>query len=251
MPGTGPSNALPLVVVPGMLCDAGLWSDVVFPEGHPVRHVGLTRPDIGAMAEDLLSRVSGPFVAVGLSLGAIVAFEALRRAPERFRGLCVMSTNAGAPRPEQYAAWRAADELIADGRFADVVEQTLPGMFAGPPGGSAERYRRMAHAVGPGTARAQLAAQASRREATGALRTARCPAVVLSGERDALCPPEFHRAIARAVPGAELREVAGAGHLLPWQRPSAVSAALADLLARVRETPCRTPVGVKPPTPTA
>ncbi len=40
-----------------------------------------------------------------------------------------MATNAGAPRPEQYAAWRAMDELIAAGRFGDVVERTLPDMF--------------------------------------------------------------------------------------------------------------------------
>ncbi|MFD6277917.1 alpha/beta fold hydrolase [Streptomyces sp. NPDC060209] len=239
MPSGGPSSALPLVVVPGMLCDADLWSDVAFPEGHPVRHLELTKPDIGAMAEDLLSSVSGPFVAVGLSLGAVVAFEALRRAPERISGLCVMSTNAGAPRPGQYAAWRVMDGLIDDGRFADVVEQTLPGMFPvpRPPVESAERYRRMAYAVGPEAARAQLAAQATRQDATGTLRTARCPTVVLSGTRDALCPPDFHRVIARAVPGAGLRRVAGAGHLLPWQNPSAVSAALRDLLAQVRETP--------------
>ncbi|MGW7065265.1 alpha/beta fold hydrolase [Streptomyces sp. NPDC054855] len=240
MPRVEPtSEPLPLVVVPGMLCDPSLWSEVDFPEGHPVHHVELGKPDIGALADDLLSSVSaGPFVVVGLSLGAIVAFEALRRSPDRIAGLCVMSTNAGAPRPEQYAAWRAMDGLIADGRFADVVEQTLPGMFPvpRPPSGPAERYRRMAHAVGPEAARAQLASQATRRDAVDALRGARCPAVVLSGARDALCPPDFHRTIARALPDAELREVPGAGHLLPWQRPAAVSAALRDLLARVPET---------------
>lgn len=239
VPRTGSSAPLPLVVVPGMLCDADLWAEVDFPEDHAVRHLAPAEPDVGALAEELLSAVSGPFVVVGLSLGAIVAFEALRRSPERIAGLCVMSTNAGAPRPEQYEAWRAMDALIADGRFADVVEQTLPGMFptSRPPSGSAERYRRMAHAVGPKAARAQLAAQATRRDTSDALRGARCPAVVLSGSRDALCPPHFHQVIARSLPCAELREVAGAGHLLPWQQPSAVSAALRDLIARVRETP--------------
>ncbi|MEU6765117.1 alpha/beta fold hydrolase [Streptomyces sp. NPDC046853] len=237
MPRTQAPRPLPLVVVPGMLCGPDLWAEVDFPEGHPVLHLELEKPDIGALADDLLSRVSGPFAVVGLSLGAIVAFEALRRSPERVAGLCVMSTNAGAPRPEQYAAWRAMDGLIGDGRFADVVEQTLPGMFPTPrpPSGPAERYRRMAHAVGPRAARAQLAAQSTRRDAIDALRGARCPAVVLSGTRDALCPPDFHRAIADALPDAELREVPDAGHLLPWQQPSAVSGALRDLLGRVRQ----------------
>ncbi|MFE9252809.1 alpha/beta fold hydrolase [Streptomyces sp. NPDC007088] len=225
---------LPLVVVPGMLCDESLWSEVVFPEGHEVHHLSLTKPDIGALAEDLLSVVSGPFALVGLSLGAIVGFEALRRAPERIAGLCVMSTNAGAPRPEQYASWRGLDALIAAGRFDEAVEQTLPGMFAlpAPPRGQASRYRDMAHRVGREAARAQLAAQATRTDALGALGDARCPGVVLHGTRDALCPPRFHRDVARALPDARLRAVPGAGHLLPWERPEAVSEAVRDLLDR-------------------
>lgn len=233
MTAVQPTAPLPLVVIPGMLCDESLWSDVGFPEGHLVRHLALGKPDMGELAEEGLALVTGPFVLVGLSLGAIVGFEMLRRAPERVAGVCAMSTNAGAPRAEQYDAWQAMDTLIADGRFAEAVEQTLPAMFhlPDPPGGLAERYRGMAHAVGPHAARAQLAAQATRRDAFGALRTARCPALVLHGERDALCPPDFHQAIARAMTGARARELPGAGHLLPWQRPRDTATAVHEVLA--------------------
>ncbi|WP_461018798.1 alpha/beta fold hydrolase [Streptomyces daliensis] len=248
---TGEAGRPPLVVVPGMLCDASLWHDVGFPEGHDVHHVPLRRPDIGALAEDVLAAVQGPFVLVGLSLGAIVGFEALRRAPERVAGLCVMAANSGAPRPEQYAAWREMDGLIADGRFADVVERTLPDMFpdrsATPEG--ARRYRDMAHAVGPAAARAQLAAQATRTDAAGALRTVRCPTVVLAGARDTLCPPTFHRVIADAVPGARLTLLPDAGHLLPWQRPDAVKGALRELAAAVTGTTGTAPQSAAPSAP--
>ncbi|WP_369199412.1 alpha/beta fold hydrolase [Streptomyces sp. PU-14G] len=226
---------LPLVVVPGMLCDTSLWSDVTFPEGHAVHHVALRRPDIGTLADDVLAAVDGPFVLVGLSLGAIVGFEALRRAPERVAGLCVMATNADAPRPEQRAAWRELDTLVAAGRFAEVIERTLPDMFPDRHGSTAdaERYRRMAQAVGPDAARAQLAAQPTREDAFAALRSARCPSVVLAGSRDTLCPPAFHHAIAEALPHSRLRELPDSGHLVPWQRPDAVGAALRDLVAAV------------------
>ncbi|WP_030257300.1 alpha/beta fold hydrolase [Streptomyces violens] len=222
-----------------MLCDHGLWTDVAFPEHHEVHHIALTEPDIGRQADAVLSTVPGrPFVLVGLSLGAIVGFEVLRRAPERVAGFCAMSTNAGAPRPEQYAAWRAMDALIAEGRFEEVIEQTLPGMFdvTEPPGDLADRYRSMAHRVGPDAARAQLAAQATRSDAHDTLRTVRCPTTVLYGTRDALCPPEFHRSIAEAVPGARLSAVPGAGHLLPVQQPASVSAAVRDLLGTAKRT---------------
>ncbi|MFC6063686.1 alpha/beta fold hydrolase [Streptomyces ochraceiscleroticus] len=221
-----------------MLCDHGLWTDVAFPEHHEVHHVALTEPDIGRLADEVLSAVPGPFVLVGLSLGAIVGFEVLRRAPERVAGFCAMSTNAGAPRPEQYAAWRTMDALIAEGRFEEVIEQTLPGMFdvTQPPGDFADRYRSMAHRVGPDAARAQLAAQATRSDAHETLRSARCPMTVLYGMRDALCPPDFHRAIAEAAPDARLRAVPGAGHLLPIQQPGSVSAAVRDLLVAAKRT---------------
>lgn len=237
------AGPLPLVIVPGMLCDASLWRDVGFPEGHDVHHVPLRRPDIGALAEDVLATVVGPFVLVGLSLGAIVGFEALRRAPGRIAGLCVMATNAGAPRPEQFAAWRAMDELIAAGRFTDVVEETLPDMFPdrSPTPEAARRYRAMAHTVGATAARAQLAAQATRTDASGVLRTARCPTVVLSGARDTLCPPAFHRVIADSAPGAVLTLLPDAGHLLPWHRPDAVTTALRELVtAATGTTPAST-----------
>ncbi|GAA0441400.1 alpha/beta hydrolase [Streptomyces olivaceiscleroticus] len=229
---------LPLVVVPGMLCDHDLWSGVAFPAHHQVRQVALTRPDIGRQADDVLSAVPGPFVLVGLSLGAIVGFEVLRRAPGRVAAFCAMSTNAGAPRPEQYAAWRAMDGLIAEGRFEEVVERTLPGMFdvPDPPRELARRYRDMARRVGPDAARAQLAAQATRTDAQDTLRTVRCPVTVLYGTRDALCPPDFHRAIADAVPHARLTEVPGAGHLLPVQEPGPVATAVRDLVAAAEET---------------
>ncbi|MFE5393461.1 alpha/beta fold hydrolase [Streptomyces sp. NPDC056568] len=243
-------RGLPLVAVPGMLCDADLWSEVDFPAGHEVRHVTPGRADIGSLADDVLASVDGPFVLVGLSLGAIVGFEALRRAPERIAGLCVMSTNAAAPRAGQRAQWRTMTALITAGRYADVVERTLPGMFAEPVPRreDADRYRRMARAVGSGTALGQLAAQATRVDAVEALRGARCPAVVLCGTRDALCPPEFHRVIARALPEAALREVPGAGHLLPWERPAAVSDALRELLATVERRRAPT-TAHRPPVP--
>lgn len=239
VPSEDPAGPPPLVVVPGMLCDTRLWDDVEFPQGHAVHHVPLRRDGVGALAQDVLSTVTGPFVLVGLSLGAIVGFEVLRRAPERVAGLCVMATNPGAPRPGQYTAWREMDEQIRAGRFSEVVERTLPDMFPdrSPTPSAERRYRAMAHAVGATAARAQLAAQATRTDATGVLRTVRCPTAVLAGERDALCPPAFHRTIARTVPGAGLTLLPDAGHLVPWQRPDAVSSALRDLVAAVGTTP--------------
>ncbi len=56
-----------------------------------------------------------------------------------------------------------------------------------------------------------------------------CPALVVWGDRDPYLPPRFGPAYAAALPGARLREVAGAGHW-PWlDRPELVDEVVAFL----------------------
>ncbi|SFO99578.1 Pimeloyl-ACP methyl ester carboxylesterase [Amycolatopsis rubida] len=219
----------PVVLVPGMLCDAEVWADVRLPG--PVVHAEITAPDLGGMAEQILSAVDGPFVLAGLSLGAIAGFEVARRAPDRLAGFCAVSTNAGAPTPEQLAAWTEFDRRTRAGGFGSVVaEQILPTMFADPNSVLRRRFLDMARRVGPETFRAQLAAQATRRDAHDAVAGLSCPVLVLCGERDALCPPGFHRAIAARAGRADVRVLPEAGHLLTVEAPRAAAAALHDWL---------------------
>ncbi|MGW8379074.1 alpha/beta fold hydrolase [Streptomyces sp. ODS28] len=223
-----PPGELPVVLVPGMLCDGWLWDGVRGAFTARTVEVIPDAPTLGGMAEQVLDAVDGPFVLVGLSLGAIVGFEVCRRAPERAVALAALSTNAGAPRAEQLAGWRELDRTTAEGGFAHAVETVLPGMFRTPDPGPerAEGFREMARRIGPDRFRAQLAAQATRADALPALAAYHGPVLVLCGGRDALCPPAFHTAIARAAPHARLRRLPGAGHLLPVEEPEATASVL-------------------------
>ncbi|UQS23972.1 alpha/beta hydrolase [Amycolatopsis thermalba] len=222
----------PVVLVPGMLCDADLWADVELPG--PVVHAEITAPSIGGMAEQILAAVDGPFVLAGLSLGAIAGFEAARLAPGRLAGFCAISTNAGAPLPQQLGGWAEFGRRTGEGGFAEVVEQILPTMFADPDPALRQRFREMAHRVGPETFRAQLAAQATRRDGAAAIAGLSCPVLVLCGERDALCPPAFHHAIAAHAADATLRVLPAAGHLLTLEEPAAAATVLRDWLQSIR-----------------
>jgi non-heme chloroperoxidase len=51
------------------------------------------------------------------------------------------------------------------------------------------------------------------------LHTITVPTVIVSGTRDTLTPPRWSRAIAKAIPGARLETVKGAGHMLPYEVP--------------------------------
>lgn len=217
----------PVVLVPGMLCDADLWSDLPELPGEVVR-AEITEPSIGGMADQVLSAVDGEFALMGLSLGAIVGFEVLRRAPERVSAFGALSTNAGAPRPEQRRAWER--QAVAD--FDEVVAEILPAMFAEPRSPLRERFLGMAERIGPEIFRAQLAAQATRTEAFDAIAGYQGPVRVLCGDRDALCPAEFHEDIVKHAARGRLHVLSGAGHLLPLERPAVVGALIRRLLER-------------------
>ena len=56
--------------------------------------------------------------------------------------------------------------------------------------------------------------------------------VIVAGERDLMTPVEHSRAMAAALPSAELVVVAGAGHVVILEQPDVVDRAVADLVGR-------------------
>ena len=64
---------------------------------------------IGAMAEALLAAAPDRFTLIGLSLGGYVAFEVMRRAPQRVERLALLDTTAGGRHRRQSAPAATAD----------------------------------------------------------------------------------------------------------------------------------------------
>ncbi|MGI5268996.1 alpha/beta fold hydrolase [Nonomuraea sp. CA-218870] len=59
------------------------------------------------------------------------------------------------------------------------------------------------------------------------------PTAILVGDKDWLTPPDHSRAMAEALPKAQLTEVPDTSHLIQLERPGAVTDALRDLIKRV------------------
>jgi pimeloyl-ACP methyl ester carboxylesterase len=59
------------------------------------------------------------------------------------------------------------------------------------------------------------------------------PTAIMVGERDWLTPPDHSKAIAAALPKAQLTEVPDTSHLIQLERPGVVNDALRDLVKRV------------------
>jgi pimeloyl-ACP methyl ester carboxylesterase len=219
------------------MCDEDLWQGLDF-AGHLV-HADLTRNDsIVGMAERALEAAPPRFVAVGLSMGGIVAFQIARLAPERFQGLVLLDTSPNADTPEKREMRTRQQESVRAGKLAQVVADELkPNYLA-----EANRLRvdlldrayAMSLRLGPDVFVRQAEALKARPDAWPVLPTLRMPVLIACGAEDRLCPPELHARMAAACRQADCSVVENAGHLTPMEQPQQLSSLIADWAAKHR-----------------
>ena len=224
----------PLVLLPGMMCDARLFLPQVveFSSDTPVTVAPITGGErVEEIASALLAQLPARFALAGLSLGGIVAMEVLRRAPERVTRIALMATT---PLPEtpDYAASREPRIMGARAALpAEVLREELPANALAPGGDSAEilaLVQDMGMRLGAEVFVRQSRALQRRKDQVATLRKIRQPVLVLCGEYDSLTPVKRHAFMAELIPYAKLVVVTGAGHLPVLEQPRAVNRALRD-----------------------
>ena len=197
---------------------------------------------MAAYADDLARlldrlRVQSAVVA-GLSMGGYIAFELLRRHRDRVAGLILCDTKAEADGED---GKRARDEMarVAETRGpAAVAERMLPRLLGRTtqqtqPQLVQEVREMILRAPAHGIAGA-LRAMRDRSAATDLLGTINVPTLVVVGQEDELTPPALARGLTDAIPAAAMTTIAGAGHVVPLEAPSAVSRVFAEFLEAVR-----------------
>ena len=93
----------PLVLLPGMMCDARLFGPQInaFSHKRAVMVAPLGDHDtVAALASDILSTAPPTFAIAGLSMGGIIAMEVFRQAPARITRLALLDTNPKAENDE-------------------------------------------------------------------------------------------------------------------------------------------------------
>ena len=98
------SSQLPLIFLPGALCDEALFQPQVerFGADRLVWVSDLSDCDsVEKMAEKILRDAPDTFALAGLSMGGIVAFEIMRCASEKVERLALLDTNPRAESPER------------------------------------------------------------------------------------------------------------------------------------------------------
>ena len=225
----------PLVLIPGMMCDARMWGGIDQGLGAPVIHhipTGAeTMPDLAAL---FLADAPPRFALAGLSMGGILAMEILRQAPHRVIRLALLDTN---PRAET-AAVQARRGPQIDRALAGDLEGVMrhdmkPNYLAPGPNKAAilDLCMDMAIALGSQVFARQSRALRDRPDQQATLAAFKGPALVLMGAEDRLCPLDRHQLMHDLMPQSRLHIIPSAAHLPPLEQPDATARALRDWLA--------------------
>ena len=225
-------EALPLVLVPGLLCTADLFV-------HQIASISADRPvsvadpasadSIAGIARAALAKAPPRFALAGLSLGGYIAFEMLRQAPDRTARLALLDTNARADRPEQSEQRRKLVDLGRKEGVAAVQRALLP-VLIHPSRMSdqplVDRIIRMAEDTGLAAFERQQAAIIGRPDNREFLKEIRCPTLIVVGEADQITPLKVHEEMRAGIAGSRLEVVAGSGHLPTMEKPETTTALL-------------------------
>jgi pimeloyl-ACP methyl ester carboxylesterase len=234
------------------LVDAGYRVVAFDHRGHGESKVGGSGHAVENLAADVRTVLEGldlhDVVIVGHSMGGIATQSFCIHHPdiarERVAGIVLLSSLARSPlagRPGIAGAsvWMA--DHLPDGAAAlrarnlGLVLARL-GFGRDPAPSHVEATRQMIVATSPETRRDAVAALAGL-DLTDRLGEIDVPTLIVCGTSDLITPIAESRRMARRIPGAELLEVPGGGHMLMFERTAVVDAAIVEFAKRVQDSP--------------
>lgn len=237
--GSLPRPVEPLVLLPGRLCDASLFEDQVkeLAQYGEVRVGDVTgAASFEEIARQVLAAAPPRFALAGLSLGGIVALEIVRQAPDRVARLALLDANPGGNTPQQLAEFEAQSRQALSGP-AEFLKLTTnffyPQMVHPARLDDAVLQKKvvgMALAVGPAAFVRQNLALQNRQARWDDLPAIKCPALILSGREDRVCPMVIQETMTRLIPGARQVILENCGHLATLEQPQQATAALKEWL---------------------
>lgn len=218
---------LPIVLITGQLLTQAVWAPLraAWADRQVIVADNRSEETIAGYAQRLLDDAPPRFVLVAHAMGGFVAFEVLRRAPQRVAKLVLVSTLASADGPAQTARRQGYIDLVESGRFDQVVEERIPILFPADRRDDPELLRiarQMAADTGADTFLRQQHALMARIDSRPRLSEIAVPTLLVWGDGDGITSREQHEEIAAAIPGARLAVIAGAGHLPMLEAPDQV-----------------------------
>ncbi|MGY3449758.1 alpha/beta fold hydrolase [Bradyrhizobium sp. USDA 4353] len=230
------TDALPLVLVPGLISSPRIYAPVVPALWRlaPVMVANHIRDDsMVGIARRILAEAPPRFALAGHSMGGYIAFEIMRQAPERVGRLALINTQARPDTPEASARRRTMITRAKDGDYHAVVDELFTG-FVHPSRQDDPRLRQLVHdmadEVGIDGFVRQLTAIMARPDSRPTLTAIRCPTLVLTGDTDNTIPNSLSKEMADGIDGSWLVVLENCGHLPQPEQPEETAQALMEWL---------------------
>jgi len=226
--------AEPLVLLPGMMCDARVWSTqlTVMSYERPVTVAPIHLGDrIEEIASDLLSSLPPKFALCGHGMGGAIALEITRRAPKRVVRLALIATNPLSDTPQEAADRDPRIIGAKSGRFEQILErEILPRRVGNGPmrGQTIADLQEMALSLGADVFARQERAMQRRRDQQSTMRRITQPTLVLAGADDQVVPLKRQEFLAELIPYAQSVVLEGVGHLPMLEDPERTTEAIYD-----------------------
>jgi len=215
-----------LVLLPGLMCDHGLWDDVAPAlAGVADLHFGNLFEDdsIPDMARRVLAEAPETFALAGFSMGGYVAREIALTAPERVERLALMNTSADGASAEFLARRRRMIEITRERPFTGMAPASLrQAVHPNRVGDRAilDHIQIMARRLGKEVFIRQMGL--ARGDGHDRLADIACPTLVVTSDTDKLRSIAESEALAAGIPNAKLEIIKHCGHMTSLEQPDAL-----------------------------
>jgi len=227
--------ALPLIQIPALGCDAGLYAPFNTALGMETQTIIAVATRMRGCVQQVLAQAPQEFILMGTSFGGRVAMEIALAAPDHVKGLVIIGAGPG-PVIDQPAGLRRSAR-VRGGEFENVLQEMgdiishLPGR-RGPE--TMEAFRAMSRKLGLENFALQSDALAYCVDLWPRLSEIKCPVLCLWGEHDQYTSADVGRKIAASVPRGTFRVLKDCGHFPTLEYPQEAAGAVKNWLSDER-----------------
>jgi len=218
-----------MVLLPGVMCDAGLWQEMaadLAPFGPLVYGDLASDSELEAMAASVLRQAPERFTLVGFSMGGFVAREMFRQAPERVEKLMLIATSSERDSAQTQAFKTATARSLqsASGEFRGLSQKSIA-LSLSKKHAEDERLREKIYQMSLRMGKAAYCRQLlmARNSDTHLLSQIRCPTLVIAAAEDRMRTVQESQTLCDEIPHAELKVIADSGHMLPLEQPATLA----------------------------
>ncbi|MDB4849767.1 alpha/beta hydrolase [bacterium] len=223
---------IPLVMIPGMMCDERIFGPQIeeLSPQVPVHIADISRHEsITALAADVLRQAPAQFCLAGHSMGGIVAMEVCRQSPNRVAKLALIDTNPFAELEEVKNKRVSQVSEALSGKLVNVIRDEMkPNYLANNVNQDAilNICMDMALSLGPKVFVNQSKALQGRADQQKTLESLSIPVLIMCGSEDKLCPLERHEFMHNIISTSVLEVIEDAGHMPTLEKPQKTSEVL-------------------------